>query len=114
MEISIEELKAPTASGPTTLVQNSESVDVNGPWKIGENYLIRTVTMTLTGRLTAVYPNELVLDDAAWIADSGRWSDAVSKGSFGEVEPFSGPVIVGRGALIDATVVGFAVPRERK
>ena len=83
-------------------------------WEIGKNYLIRTVTMIDTGRLVAVTNQELVLEDAAWIADTGRFSDAVKKASFSEVEPFpDGRVIIGRGAVIDAVVIS-AAPRSQK
>jgi hypothetical protein len=75
-------------------------------WEIGKNYLIRTVTMVDSGRLVAVTEHELVLEDAAWIADTGRFSDAVAKAEFGEVEPFpDGRVIIGRGSVIDAVVI---------
>lgn len=84
-------------------------------YKIGANYLIRTVTMIQTGRLVAVTQQELVLEDAAWIADTGRFSEALEKGSFSEVEPFpDGRVIVGRGAVIDATEIKFKIPRSVK
>lgn len=84
------------------------------PWCIGKIYLIRTVTMIQTGRLVAVTPQELVLEEAAWIADTGRFSDALKTGNFSEVEPFpDGQVIVGRGAVIDAIQISVA-PRERK
>jgi len=84
-------------------------------YEIGKNYLIRTVTMTDTGRLVAVTEHELVLEDAAWIADTGlRFADCVAKAEFGEVEPFpDGPVIIGRGAVIDAVQI-TAVPRSQK
>lgn len=75
-------------------------------WKIGAIYLIRTVTMIDTGRLVAVTPQELVLCDAAWIADTGRFSDALTNLSFNEIEPFpDGEVIVGRGSIIDAVEI---------
>ena len=84
------------------------------PWIIGKNYLIRTVTMIQTGRLVAVTQQELVLEDAAWIADTGRFADALKKGIFSEVEPFpDGQVIVGRGAVIDAVQI-TALPRDQK
>ena len=77
------------------------------PWEIGSIYLIRTVTMIDTGRLVAVTPQELVLEDAAWIADTGRFSDALKSLSFNEIEPFpDGRVIVGRGGIIDAIKIG--------
>jgi len=79
------------------------AVDKNRAWKIGEFYLIRTVTMFNTGRLIAVTDQELVLEDAAWIADTGRFAEALTTAEFKEVEPFpKGEVIVGRGAVIDA------------
>ena len=58
------------------------------------------------GRLLRVTPTELVLEDAAWIADTGRFSDALKAASFNEVEPFpDGEVIIGRGAIIDAVKI---------
>lgn len=83
------------------------------PWEIGKNYLIRTVTMTQTGRLVAVYPDELVLDDAAWIPNTGRFASAVKAVIFDEVEPFPGRIIVGRHAVIDASEIS-TLPREQK
>lgn len=75
-------------------------------WKIGANYLIRTVTMIDTGRLVAVTDKELLLEDAAWIADTGRFADALTTSSFQEVEPFPfGQVIVGRNSIIDAVEI---------
>jgi hypothetical protein len=85
-----------------------------GAWEIGKNYLIRTVTMVDTGRLVAVGEHELVLEDAAWIADTGRFSQAVAKAEFGEVEPFpSGRVIIGRGSIVDAVQIE-KIPRSQK
>jgi hypothetical protein len=86
----------------------------NSAWEIGKTYLIRTVTMTDTGRLVAVTEHELVLEDAAWIADSGRFADAVKKAEFQEVEPFpDGRVIIGRGSIIDAVGIKLS-PRSQK
>lgn len=84
------------------------------PWEIGKNYLIRTVTMIDTGRLVAVTDHELVLEDAAWIADTGRFANALVSAEFCEVEPFpAGQVIIGRGAIIDACQI-HTLPREQK
>lgn len=77
-----------------------------GPWEIGKCYFIRTVTMIDVGVLVAVTPQELVLEDAAWIADTGRFSQAVAKAEFNEVEPFpGGRVIIGRGSIVDAITI---------
>lgn len=83
-------------------------------FEIGKGYLIRTVTMIDTGRVVAVNEFEIVLEDAAWIADTGRFSDALKSAKFNEVEPFpDGRVIIGRGSVIDA--VRFEkLPRDQK
>ncbi len=77
-----------------------------GVWNIGKKYFIRTVTMNLHGTLVEVTDKELVLMDAAWIADTKRFAQFVkNEPQEGiEVEPFPRhkPVIVGRGAIIDA------------
>lgn len=87
------------------------------PWDhfLGKNVLIRTVTMTLTGRLVAVADMELVLEDAAWVADTGRFADALAEGTLNEVEPFpTGRVLVGRGAVVDACLWAHALPRTQQ
>ena len=87
---------------------------VAGPWVVGKSYFIRTVTMFLVGRLSAVFPGELVLEEAAWVADSGRFHDALKTGNLAEVEPFLAPVILGRGAIVDATEWSHSPVREQK
>lgn len=76
-----------------------------GPWEIGKAYFVRTVTMAIHGVLVEVTPQELIFVGAAWIADTGRFHDFVTgKSDPSEIEPFprESPVIVGRGALVDA------------
>lgn len=82
----------------------------DGPWRIGTPYLIRTVTYFLLGRLTAVYEHELVLEEASWVADTGRFHDCLRTGKLNEVEPFVSPVFVGRAAICDATAWTHALP----
>ena len=87
-----------------------KQVSASQPFEIGLVYLIRTVTMIDVGRVIAVGEHELVLEDAAWIADTGRFSDALKKCEFNEVEPFpDGKVIIGRGSIIDAVPVNEGV-----
>ena len=76
------------------------------PFEIGAIYLIRTVTMIDTGRVVAASKQWIVLEDAAWIVDTGRFSDALAKCQFSEVEPFpDGRVILNATAIIDAVKV---------
>ena len=86
----------------------------HGPWRVGTCYFVRTVTMHVVGRLVAVYPGELVLADPAWVADSGRFHAALKTGNLKEVEPFPLAVIVGRGAIVDATEWSHPVPLTLK
>lgn len=74
-------------------------------WQIGSAYFIRTVTHHHVGRLVAVTDKELVLEEAAWVADDGRFSECLARGTVNEAEPFpDGPVIIGRASLIDAAL----------
>ena len=85
------------------------------PYHVGKNYFIRTVTHHLTGKLIRVTAKELVLEDAAWIADDGRFHEALRDGKLNEVEPFpDGEVIVGRGSVIDAVTWKHVLPRVVK
>lgn len=54
---------------------------------IGEKFFFRTVTYHLTGRVKKVIGNILELENAAWIADSGRFMQAIKDGTLKEVEP---------------------------
>jgi hypothetical protein len=85
-----------------------------GPWVVGRKYLIRTVTMILTGKLVAVYPGELVLDTAAWIAETARFMNTIESGDLQEVEPMGNGVIVGRGSVIDAVEWAHPLPTEQR
>lgn len=84
------------------------------PFKVGESYLIRTVTMIILGKLETVLDTELVMSSASWVADTGRFYDALKTGKLNEVEPFTNDVIVGRSALIDATIWTHKLPTEQK
>jgi len=115
MSCNIEDLTIGEARKLAELFYSKPGVVDDAHWKIGKVYLIRTVTMIQTGRLVKVTPQEIVLEDCSWVADTGRFCDALKTGNFNEVEPFpDGMVIVGRGAIIDACVVSFEPPREQK
>lgn len=83
---------------------------------IGKNVMIRTVTMILVGRLVAVYSRELAITDASWIADTKRWQQFIATGAVNECEPYpdNQMVIIGRGALIDATEWLAPLPRRQQ
>ena len=104
--MNIDNLTIGEARQLAAMFSGTPTASNDAHWKIGKIYLIRTVTHIDTGRLVAVTPHELVIEDAAWIADTGRYADALKEAEFGEVEPYpDGIVIIGRGALIDATEI---------
>ena len=84
------------------------------PYNIGDSVFIRTVTYHYTGRISAIYPGEIVLADAAWIADSGRFHVALATGTLAEVEPYPGSVIVSRGAIVYVRPWLHPLPRVAK
>ena len=86
----------------------------NHSFQLGKAYLIRSVTMYYTGRLAVITETDLLLEDAAWIADTGRFGEALTTGRLKEIEPFPSPVIVPRGGIIDATEWTHPLPREVK
>ncbi len=83
-------------------------------FQIGKAYFIRTVTMHLIGKLEAVGEKELLMSQASQIADSGRFHEAIKTGKLDEVEPFKDDIIIGRGAIVDATEWTLDVPKEVK
>lgn len=84
-----------------------------GPFEIGKAYLIRTVTYHQVGILKDIQGDFLIFKDASWVADSGRFSDCLSKGSFTEVE-YVGPMLINKTAIVDAFPWENKVPKETK
>ena len=84
------------------------------PYVLGKNYFIRCVTHYYTGRLVRVTAQELVLENAAWIADTGCFAQAMETGNFSEVEPYPAQeLILGRGAVVDAVQVSWTLPKKQ-
>jgi len=85
---------------------SSQSIADDCPFEIGEKYLIRTVTFTLTGQVKSKTSQFLVLEQADWIADTNRFHDALKDSDkFNEVEPFINDCIVSKGSIVDATKI---------
>lgn len=84
------------------------------PFKVGGCYFIRTVTYFATGRVKAIVGNFLVLDDAAWIADTGRFREAIMKGILNEVEPVDVDMFVNINSITDAFDWRHKLPREQQ
>ena len=102
MELSLKDIK------------ESLKEEVKFPFGIGNKVLIRTVTHIQTGEITELVGNFVVLKDAAWIADTGRFNECLGKGTFSEVEPMTCKCIVNITAIIDAFEWQHALPRGVK
>lgn len=83
--------------------ENIKLKESDHPFEIGKKYLVRTVTMIQLGILKWVGPKEIVLENASWVADTGRFNNALKNGEVKENEPFVNDVIIGRGAICDMT-----------
>lgn len=82
--------------------------------KVGKAYFIRTVTNYFTGKVDAITDSDIVLSDAAWIADTGRFHTALKTGKLNEVEPYPDGCIVARGAIIDMARWPHVLPGDQK
>ena len=81
----------------------------------GQAVFVRTVTHHYTGRVVSITDRWLVLEDCAWIADDGRFSECLANGTPSEVEPFpDGAVWIGVGAILDLSAWGHPLPRSVK
>jgi hypothetical protein len=115
-KLSFQELKTEIETLEKQKKQINKINVKDSPLTIGENYLVRTVTMIYTGKLTKVFDKELVLVEACWIPETERWADTVEKGIFKEVEPYpkDSEVILNREAILDITKVYWELPRKQK
>lgn len=79
----------------------------------GKNLLVQTVTYFYTGEVIEETSKHLKLSKAAWIADTGRFSQALEKSVFDEVEPFPKSVFLMKAAIVALTEIDI-LPREQK
>ena len=75
------------------------------PFEIGGEYFFRTVTYHLTGRVVDIVGKFLILEDAAWIADSGRFHKFFTDPTNElEVEPFGDRLVnLNIDSIVDST-----------
>lgn len=89
-------------------VKNSESFLI-----LEKPYAFRTVTMIYTGRLKAINSQEFLVDEAAWIPETERWMDFVDNGAVKECEPYSKPIIINRGAILDVVEIPSVIRKQK-
>ena len=73
------------------------------PFKVGDKLFIRTVTLYYTGEVKEIIGSWIVLKNAAWIADTGRFHDFLTTGKCNEYEGFPLDVKIPMDSVIDIT-----------
>jgi hypothetical protein len=83
------------------------------PFEVEKAYFIRTVTYHTVGKVQKIVGGFLVLSDASWIADSGRFTQAIKDGKLEEIEPV-GTAIVNLDSIVDAFPWEHPLPKDQK
>jgi hypothetical protein len=95
-------------------LKETEDFDISGLQDfVGKSFFFRTVTYHLTGRVKKIIGMMLILEDAAWIADSGRFEQAIKEGKLSEVEPV-GDAILNLSTVVDMFPWKHALPLIQK
>ena len=81
------------------------------PFKEGESYFIRTVTYHFIGTIKEIVGKWIILKDASWVADSGRFHEALEKGTLNEIE-YMDKAIINMDTITDATIWIAKVPKK--
>ena len=70
-------------------LKEDEDFDVNTLQDfVGKSFFFRTVTYHIIGKVVKILPMGILkLEKASWVADSGRFTQAIKEGSLDEVEP---------------------------
>ena len=80
---------------------------------IGSSFFFRTVTYHSVGKVVKRIGNIIELGDASWVADSGRFMQAIKNGELDEVEPV-GKMFLNMDALVDFFPWKHKLPTEQK
>ena len=107
MEFSLKDIKE--------LIGSDQSIKINpfSHW-LNKNVFIRSVTHHYTGYLSSLVGDSCgILEKAAWIADDGRFQNALATSEFSEVELFKNSVGINWGAVIEITEID-SIPNKQK
>ena len=81
---------------------------------VGNSFFFRTVSYHLIGKVERVaFGKVLQLSCASWVADSGRFMNAIINGELGEVEP-TGTAFINLDTVTDFYPWSHALPKEQK
>lgn len=95
-------------------LQADELVDIsNLDDLVGQKLFIRTVTFHLVGKVKKWMGAFIQLEDASWVADSGRFMNAIKDGTLNEVEPV-GIAWVNLSSVVDFFPWKHSLPDKQK
>lgn len=80
---------------------------------VGEKWFFRTVTYHLVGKITKRVGSFFYLKDASWVADSGRFMNAIKEGKLNEIESV-GDAMINIPSITDMFPWRHALPKEQK
>ena len=86
------------------------------PFEVGKKYFFRTVTFHLLGKVAENKGKFIKLEDASWIADSGRFMQFIKEGKTdrsSEIEPV-GKMFINTNSIVDAFPWKFYLPTKQK
>lgn len=80
---------------------------------IGGKFFFRTVTYHLVGKVKKMVGRFAYLTDASWVADSGRFMNAIKDGTLSEVEPV-GDAFINLDTVVDFFQWKHDLPKSQK
>lgn len=80
---------------------------------IGQQLFIRTVTYYCIGKVEKITGKFLELSTGSWVADSGRFMNAIKEGTLSEVEP-TGKMWVSIDSIVDMFPWVHELPTRQK
>ena len=86
-----------------SLLESNLKQDSKSFYSTGKVYVVRTVTMIYLGTLKKENSDSLILENAAWIPDTSRWSEFLDGKKPNEMEPYHNDVMVYKGGILDVT-----------
>jgi predicted nuclease with TOPRIM domain len=81
---------------------------------VGRKLFIRTVTYHLIGKVTKLVSGFFELEGAVWVADSGRFMDALKNGTLSETEPTTVRTWVSVSSIVDMFEWKHKLPTEQR
>lgn len=80
---------------------------------VGEKWYFRTVTYHTVGEVKKIVGRFAYMKDASWVADSGRFMNAIKDGTLDEVEPV-GDAFVNLDTVVDFFPWTHSLPTSQK